>query len=683
MRYWILTTELYPRFGGGIGTYVHETAQALGSRGHDVLVMLADWASATRLEYSSPGHYRLATFSPLEWSSEAGLGDVARLSHAFSNLFRDLVAEHGAPDYVESQEYLGIPYFILQRQLVLEPGYPKVPVLLRAHCPSFAYSRANGEPQYRLPSFWTGEMERFSLRAASAVLSPNAYTDDLVRADVPGANLIRVPNPLDLPPENEAGHSGDFVYFARIQAIKGIIELLAAFERRFDRGELDPISIYGASTEYVERNCDLRQFLERKHAASIEAGLINFHGYLRREVAHQRLREAKAVLVPTRLETFCYGAAESMSLGRVMVASRNGGQVDYIEDGVNGLLIADDSDAALDDALDRAAALTTTERQQLGKAARETVLQFQPNAVVDSLLEALKAVPNGPSRDFPVVRPRIQLAPTTAAAKEGRTKLLSVVVPAYNMGEMLAEAVDSLILSSYRPLEIVVVNDGSDDPASLACLYQLRVPAGAGVELRVIHQRNRGLALTRNIGAAAATGEFLSFLDGDDLVERDYYSRAIAVLQEYDNVGFVGCWLRYFGDNDTSWLTWNPEPPFLLYHNLINSASIVCRRELYLEHGQNDPRYNVGMEDYAAVIQMVAAGVPGVALPERLFRYRVRSDSMMRGFNNANQMLMYERLAQLNQQFYSEYAVELTGLLNANGPGWAYDNPTWATGWKR
>lgn len=680
MKYWIFTTELAPQFSGGIGTYVDETARAMSACGHEVLVILADWANQGRIELRDAGSYQVVAFSPALWSDESGMGDLARLSHAFSNVFAHLVSERGAPDYLETQDYLGIGYFTLQRQLTFERGFPKVPVLVRAHCPSYAYVRANSDPQFKLPNYWIGEMERFCLKAATKVLSPSLFADRVVLGDVPGADIARLPNPMRLAPVTEWDYSGEFVYFARVQALKGIIELLAAFERRFDAGKLDPITVIGASTVFVERQCDLRQYLENKHADAIDAGLINFMGYVPRPKAHAHLSKAKAVLIPSRLETFCYSAAESMALGRVVVASQTGGQADYIKDGESGILISDCSDAAFDRALNRAAALSDGERREIGETGRRVVDEFAPELVVEKLHNILEQLDPKASRTFPVVRQREHTEHPVAVTEPGR---LSVVVPAHNMGTMLCETLRSVFSCSQRPLEVIVINDGSTDLASISVLHQLRAPRGSGIDLKVVHQRNQGLARTRNIGAELATGEYLAFLDGDDLVARDYYARAVEVLENYDNVGFVGCWLKYFEGSNGSWLTWNPEPPFLLYHNLINSASVVFRRQEFLAHGLNDPSLNIGMEDYGSIIQLVSAGVAGVAIPERLFNYRVRVDSMMRGFNDVNQVLMYERLAQTHRDVYADYAVELSGLLNANGPGWAYDNPTWATNWRR
>ena len=89
----------------------------------------------------------------------------------------------------------------------------------------------------------------------------------------------------------------------------------------------------------------------------------------------------------------------------------------------------------------------------------------------------------------------------------------------------------------------------------------------------------------RNAGFRASRGEFVAVLDADDLVAPGYYPRALEILRRYDELGFVGCWAQYFGASANAWPTWNPEPPYLLAHNTMNSSALVYRRRDLLAHG--------------------------------------------------------------------------------------------------
>ena len=85
----------------------------------------------------------------------------------------------------------------------------------------------------------------------------------------------------------------------------------------------------------------------------------------------------------------------------------------------------------------------------------------------------------------------------------------SVIIPAYNSAATLARAVESVLAQSWPAAEIIVIDDGSTDAT-------LQVARGFGDRVRVIHQSNAGVSVARNRGAAAATGDWLAFLDADD-----------------------------------------------------------------------------------------------------------------------------------------------------------------------
>jgi hypothetical protein len=109
---------------------------------------------------------------------------------------------------------------------------------------------------------------------------------------------------------------------------------------------------------------------------------------------------------------------------------------------------------------------------------------------------------------------------------------------------------------------------------------------------------------------------------------------------------------------------------------MVNSSSLVYKKESFLKYGLNDSRFLYGMEDYDSVISLVKNRCYGVVIPEFLFLYRVRKNSMARGFNKSNRLYLYQLLAEKHQEFYATFAAELFGLLNANGPGILIDNPS-------
>jgi len=108
--------------------------------------------------------------------------------------------------------------------------------------------------------------------------------------------------------------------------------------------------------------------------------------------------------------------------------------------------------------------------------------------------------------------------------------LISCIVPVYNGEKYLAEALKSILQQNYRPIEIIVVDDGStDQTASVAKSF--------GAPVRYLNQRNAGPAAARNFGLSCANGEFIAFLDADDLWHPEKLQRQIArfrLLPELD-----------------------------------------------------------------------------------------------------------------------------------------------------
>jgi glycosyltransferase involved in cell wall biosynthesis len=110
--------------------------------------------------------------------------------------------------------------------------------------------------------------------------------------------------------------------------------------------------------------------------------------------------------------------------------------------------------------------------------------------------------------------------------------LVSVIIPTYNSGVFIAEAVQSVLDQTYRRFEVIVVDDGSSDGTGLA----LRA---FGNSIRYFYQENRGPSAARNTGIKAARGEYICFLDSDDLWAPDKLELQLKVLEEYPEIGLV------------------------------------------------------------------------------------------------------------------------------------------------
>lgn len=115
--------------------------------------------------------------------------------------------------------------------------------------------------------------------------------------------------------------------------------------------------------------------------------------------------------------------------------------------------------------------------------------------------------------------------------------LVSVIVPVYNVYEWLEECVESIMNQSYSNLEIILVDDGSDDGSGHLCDKL----SEKDDRIVVIHQENHGASAARNRGILAANGEWIGFVDADDLIHTDMYKNLIENVDRYsDNIIQVG-----------------------------------------------------------------------------------------------------------------------------------------------
>jgi glycosyltransferase involved in cell wall biosynthesis len=111
--------------------------------------------------------------------------------------------------------------------------------------------------------------------------------------------------------------------------------------------------------------------------------------------------------------------------------------------------------------------------------------------------------------------------------------LVSVVIPAFNAAKYIRETLDSVLAQTYRPIEIVVVDDGSTDGTREQILAY-------GDRVRYVWQPNSGgCSSPRNYGVRMASGEFIAFLDADDLIAPERIAAAVAVMKRRPDVGLA------------------------------------------------------------------------------------------------------------------------------------------------
>jgi glycosyltransferase involved in cell wall biosynthesis len=245
---------------------------------------------------------------------------------------------------------------------------------------------------------------------------------------------------------------------------------------------------------------------------------------------------------------------------------------------------------------------------------------------------------------------------------ETKNDRLSVVVTCYELGSLIEEAVRSVWMSERIPDEVIVVDDGSQNEETLRSLQKLEKDASKNsLPFQMIRQRNQGLAAARNAGLNAANGEFISFLDGDDLVEPQFYQIALNLIRKYPRLGGVASWAFLFGEGvpDGFWNAPQPEFPFLLVENCV-IVPCLYTTALLRELGGYDVRLRYNYEDWELSIRILKAGRPILTVPMYLTRYRIRQNSLFRKMNAAQNQLMRELVLSLHKDIVSKLGVEIS-----------------------
>jgi GT2 family glycosyltransferase/SAM-dependent methyltransferase len=228
-------------------------------------------------------------------------------------------------------------------------------------------------------------------------------------------------------------------------------------------------------------------------------------------------------------------------------------------------------------------------------------------------------------------------------------KLVSVIMPAYNVAPFLEAAALSVIRQTYPAIELIIVDDGSkDDTYGIACRLQAQWPD----RIRVIQHENRGLAEARNSAIREARGEYLALLDSDDVWDPDYLRSQVAILDREPSIDIVTGNARYLGGYRHGRLV-RPHPDNRPQPNLrtiltdeeaVFIMSVFRRRVAETIDGFT-PVFRTN-EDFDFWLRAARAGFTFYRNSTPLGWYRVRGDSL-----SANQVRMLSGALRVLERF--------------------------------
>lgn len=232
---------------------------------------------------------------------------------------------------------------------------------------------------------------------------------------------------------------------------------------------------------------------------------------------------------------------------------------------------------------------------------------------------------------------------------------VSVIIPAFNSGRYLAETVNSVLAQTYGCTECIVVDDGSTDNTAA-------IAKGYGERIRYVYQENAERSAARNTGIAAASGQYLMFLDADDTIAPTKVAEQVAFLEQHQECAAVYSKVQFFRDDaERSHISLDRQTPAgdilgqLLYGNFIAVHSPLFRRSAIEAAGGFNPAL-AHNEDWDLFLRLAVSGCRFGFLDRCHAFCRMHQSNTSR-----DEIRMHESKWQVVSAFIQAHAHELQG----------------------
>lgn len=648
MRVCLVSRELAPFSGWGVGTYAANAARALASAGHETHVLTAPSAG---VRDRGPGEFPGVTLHVIDRS-----GPPASLRHvpcratqgplAIFETLRALDDRHPF-DYIELTDVYAEGYFAVRGRQALGL-FPRAVLAVRLHSPILLLRRINGQAELEVNTACVEHMEAEAIRGADVALAPSRAILELLGEQIGAggwASRARV-LPYPFPSAWPIGHGGggadgvpEVLFAGRLEHRKGLHVLVGAARRLLAEGMPLRVRVIGPDTTTAPGGGSVARWV-RGLIEPRWADRFVFEPNRSREEVSAAMRRAAVVCVPSLWENFPNVCLEAMACGRCVVAADAGGLGEIIRDGTDGVLFPSGDEAGCAAGL-RGVLSDGGLRARLGASAAQRVRALCDPPGIVARLEAIVAEARGagahsarvPNAD---VAPSVPRMPATGSAmpRVCPADSVSVVVPFYNLARWLPGCLESVRAQTRPPDEILVIDDGSTDTDARELMDSLERSGGVGPALRVVRQANRGLSAARNAGVRAARSRWVLPLDADDMLAPSFIERALLAASRNPGATLVTAWMSCFeadGERRPTvlFVPIGFDRDLLCVLNVASSCTALLDREAVLAAGGYDETLPA-FEDWDLYCALAARGAEAVVLPEALIVNRIRADSMLR-----------------------------------------------------
>ncbi len=200
--------------------------------------------------------------------------------------------------------------------------------------------------------------------------------------------------------------------------------------------------------------------------------------------------------------------------------------------------------------------------------------------------------------------------------------MVSVVMPCYNDGRYIQESVASVKAQTYPNVELIIIDDGSDDSDTIAALNALAKEAN----VQVLHAAHVGPSAARNAAIREARGKYILPLDADDTIDPTYIEKAVNILESHKDTGVAYCEADLFGAQSGKWDLPTYSFESMLFDNIVFVTALFSKADWEKVGGFNE-NMKAGMEDYDFWLSILGEGKKIEQIPEVLFHYRIKDSS--------------------------------------------------------
>ena len=573
MRHLIICREYppssYPM--GGIGSYVRHISLLLAEHGETVHIIGERWKGAPEAVETFCAGRLIVHRVPMDAAPGQPDGEDREARALFATRFppqafawraarlAERLIEEEAIDCIEAQEWEApLYYFLLRRSLGLGPSR-RVPCIVHLHSPTEFCVRHNawdlGRPDFVLMQ----RLEEYTIRHADARLCPSKFLARVAaeRYELGADGVRSIPLPLGgtnapLLRQARTWVDGSILYVGRLEPRKGVLEWTAAAMQVAARHPQLRFEYVGADLPYTERQ-SVKQTLERMIPASLRANFV-FHGEQPRSALPGFLKNARIAVVPSRWENFPNTCLEALCSGIPVLATRQGGMAEMIEDGRTGWLASTADPAELAATLERALATPPNTLAEMGRLASESIDRICNNGrIVDAHLEFRRQVVNAAAA--PAAR-----AERSESASSGEGPGVAVVIAAQG-SDAVRECLAGLADQTVAPAVVAIAGlpAGSSIPIDITGQFPSRI---------ITVEETAGLspfaAGLRAVEASGVNPAAFLFLDQHDRPDATLIESYRAALRRCPTVGVVTAWNT---PTDSKDFGPSPEFPYQLLQN--------------------------------------------------------------------------------------------------------------------